>query len=383
MRECKRLGSRVYLVTSKKLENEDWPREAIDDIFFVGDDDENWDIDNLIKGASYLAREHNIDKIVPLDDFDLEKAARLREHLRVAGMGDTRTRYFRDKLAMRTKAQDENIPVPEFVHVLNYDRVRAYTSIVPPPWVLKPRSQASATGISKIHSTDQLWEKIHSLGDEQSHYLLERFVPGEIYHVDSIVYNNEVVFARAHKYGRPPMAVAHDGGIFITKNVEYGSDDEKQLLELNKGVLGAMGLLSGVSHTEFIKAESDGKFYFLETLARVGGAHIAEMLEASSGLNLWREWAKIETLDAEEDYTVPPHRNDNSGLIISLAKQEWPDTGAYSDPEIVWRLDLKNHAGMIVASQDAGRIQELLDQYTQRFYDDFHAYHPPSEKPSH
>ena len=43
----------------------------------------------------------------------------------------------------------------------------------------------------------------------------------------------------------------------------------------------AMGLLRGVSHTEFIKSKADGKFYFLETSARVGGANLAELVEAA------------------------------------------------------------------------------------------------------
>ena len=58
--------------------------------------------------------------------------------------------------------------------------------------------------------------------------------------------------------------------------------------------MSAFGLVRGVAHTEFIKSHNDGQFYFLETAARVGGANIAEMVEAATGINLWSEWAKIE-----------------------------------------------------------------------------------------
>lgn len=65
----------------------------------------------------------------------METAATLREHLRVPGMGLTTMRYFRDKLAMRMKALDGGIRVPDFVPVVNYSNVRYYLDHVPAPWV--------------------------------------------------------------------------------------------------------------------------------------------------------------------------------------------------------------------------------------------------------
>lgn len=370
MQEAHRLGCKIYLVTAKKLDKKPWPREILADVFYVEEDEDVWNIPNLVKGISYLARSIHFDRIVPLDDYDLEKASHLREHLRVAGMGDTRVRYFRDKLAMRAKAAEDGIDVPEFVHILNYDRIRAFCSIVPPPWVLKPRSQASATGILKINTMEQLWGEIDALGDDQSHYLLERYVPGDIFHVDSIVYDNKVVFSRAHKYGKPPMDVVA-GGIFSTSSVEYASEEEKQLLEINKRVSASMGLLHGVTHTEFIRSYEDGRYYFLETSARVGGAHIAEMVEASSGINLWREWARIEALAPESKYNVPNPESHYSCIIICLARQQFPDTSHYNDSEVVWRLQMDYHAGLILRSDSLERLQELQQSYVRRFSKDF------------
>lgn len=378
---CKRLGCRVSLLTAEKLAGEAWPRDAIDEMFFFPGDEQDWREEDLVKGISFLCRTRHFDRIVPLDDFDLEKAAFLREHLRVPGMGDTRTRYFRDKLAMRTQAREAGIPVPEFVHVLNHTRIDEFTRSVPAPWILKPRSSASAAGIRKIADRDALWAAIEELGDEQSFYLLERFVPGDIYHVDSVVHDGTVRFARAHRYTAPPFEVAHEGGIFATQNIPYGTPEETALLDLNKRVITAMGLRSGVSHTEFIRAE-DGTLFFLETSARVGGAHIAEMLEASSGINLWAEWARLETLPPGADYVLPPVRSDYSGVVISLARVEHPDTSAYDDPEIVWRLNKPYHAGLIVRSDRHERVSALLDAYARRFHEDFFAMIPAQDRPT-
>ena len=382
MRTCKSLGCKVLLLTSLDLKEEPWPRESLDDIFYIPEAGDKWSRSDLIKGVSYMARTVKFDKIVALDDFDLERAALLREHIRIPGMGDTRTRYFRDKLAMRTQALEAGIPVPPFVHVLNHARIHAFVQQTPAPWVLKPRSQASATGIKKVRSASELWHLVEALGDQQSFYLLEQFIPGNIYHVDSVVFDEAVVFERAHQYTAPPLEVAHEGGIFATMTVDYGSEDEQALLEMNKRVIKAMGLKAGVSHTEFIRDENEA-FYFLETSARVGGAHIAEMLEASSGINLWAEWAKIETLPAGAPYHVPVARQDHAGVIISLARQEKPDTSSFNDPEIVWRMSKKHHIGLIVQSAERARVKELLDDYALRIHQDHHASHPPADNPTY
>ena len=283
IRECRRQGCRVLLLTSHSLAGAEWPRESIDETFYIPDADKKWKIDDVLLGVSYMARTENIDRIVPLDDFDVETAATLREHLRVPGMGDTTARYFRDKLAMRMKAREEGLEVPDFIHVLNYWRLREFLDRVPPPWVLKPRSFAGSIGIKKIHSADEFWASVEHLGDQQSFYLLEQYVPGDIYHVDSIFYERELLFAIASRYGRPPMDVSHEGDIFTTRTLPRASDESRPLIALNEQVLNAFGLVRGVSHSEFIRGRDDGKLYFLETSARVGGAHISDLIEAATG----------------------------------------------------------------------------------------------------
>jgi len=382
MRECKEQGCRVLLLTSESLKDVYWPKDSIDEFFYIRDINKAWDMKDVIYGVSSVARKEKLDRIVALDDFDVEKAAALREHLRIPGMGDTTARYFRDKLAMRTQAASRGIPVPEFLHVLNHEEISKFAKKVKFPFIVKARLLAGAHGLTKVNNEEELWNRINELGDEQSFSLIERFVPGNIYHVDSIVYENEVRFALASKYGKPPFEVAHSGRVFTSRTVLRGSEIEQKLLALNEKVIKAMGLLKGVSHTEFIEADEDGKLYFLETSARVGGAHIADLVEAASGINLWREWAKIEILRSVGDYEYPQIKNNYAGIIQSLAKQEWPDLTNYNDPEVIWKLNKRFHAGLIIRSDNPERVEELLGAYTQRFYDDFFATAPMKEKPS-
>ncbi|MBI2833179.1 MAG: ATPase [Acidobacteria bacterium] len=283
---------------------------------------------------------------------------------------------------IRARAANFGLTVPDFVHVLNHDALRRYMARVPPPWLLKPPSEASAIGIRKISRPDELWPVLGELGDRQSYFLLERDVAGDVYHVDAIVAEREPVFGVASRYARPPMDVAHHGGVFITRTLGREEPDARALPALNRDVLRTLGFVRGVTHTEYIKGRDDGRFYFLETAARVGGANIVEVIEAATGVNLWAEWAKVEVRGEAGGYRPPPAREDYAGIIMSLARQQQPDTSAYTDPEIVRRTFKHHHAGMIVASSDPARVQQLLDEYSRRFYDDFFATAPLPSRPT-
>jgi hypothetical protein len=124
-----------------------------------------------------------------------------------------------------------------------------------------------------------------------------------------------------------------------------------------------------------------GQFVFLETSARVGGAFIVDTIEAATGINLWREWARIEVAGEDGAYAVPPYRDEYAGIALSLARQPHPDYSAYIDPEIVTRIRKHHHAGLIFSSPDPRRVEALIADYTTRFYRDFHATAPPPERP--
>lgn len=379
MRECKRQGCRVLLLTAEKLRDADWPRESLDDTFYLPAE---ISLADIVQAVTHLARTRKLDRIVALDEYDMETASTLREHLRVPGMGLTTMRYFRDKLAMRMKALDRGVRVPDFVPVFNHDDIRYYLDHVPGPWVLKPRQEASAIGIKKIHAGEELWPLLDQLGDKQSSYLLEKFVPGDVYHVDSVVSENEVVFANVSKYGKPPMNTAQRGGVFTTFTVERGGEADAGLRQINRDLVAALGLVRGVAHAEFIQAHADGQFYFLECAARVGGAYINEMVEAASGINLWREWARIEIASGDGSYRLPPVREEYAGVILSLARQEDPDTSGYNDAEVFLRIKKHHHAGLILRSPNPDRVGTLLENYAQRFAQEFLAVEPPREKPT-
>jgi carbamoylphosphate synthase large subunit len=379
-------GNQVYLVTNKKLEHKPWPRECLAEVFYLEKIENTSEVmDTLLAGVVNIFRQTKIDVIVALDDFDVEKAAMLRENFRINGMGQTTARYFRDKLAMRMQARSKNVHVPAFSALFHDIDITEFIQNTEGPWLVKPRSEASATGIKKVHNIDEAWQHIHSLGDFRHNYLIECFKPGDVYHVDALIVNSKIVFEQCSQYLNTPFEVAHGGGIFRSLTVDYESDDYAALCEVNKDVIAAFNMKNGVVHTEVIKNKETGEFYFLETASRVGGAHLAEMVEAATEINLWAEWAKIETAVFEKTkYTVPKRKQNYGGILVTLSSQQWPDYKIFTDKEICWTMNEEYHIGVILQNNKRETVIKLLDKYVQIISEKgLHASAPAPDKPTH
>jgi len=380
LRQCAEMGVKPTLLTVEKLRDAPWPREVLEDLALMPDGISR---QGLIRTVCWMARGRRFDRVIALDEFDLDATAQIRELTRIPGMGVTATAYYRDKLAMRTGASESGFLVPPFCRVLNYDDLREYMDSVPGPWLLKPRAEASALGIRRIESPEQLWRALDELGDEQTNFLLEQFIPGDIFHVDSILSDQKVVFSAVHQYGKPPMQVMHEGGVFSTRTVDRSGSDYSALTELNAKLAPSLGMMQGVTHAEYIRAKADGRFYFLEIAARVGGAFIADLVEFAAGVNLWREWARLEVAAVRgENYVVPGTLEKYAGSVLCLAKTAEPDTNGFDAPEIVLRMRKHHHAGLIVCSENPERVRTLVDHYAAEFAQRFLASMPPPDKPT-
>ena len=347
----KKLGNTVFLVTSEKLRHKPWPFDHIDEVFYMEGQDVDWNLEHLLLGVSNLMKNNKIDAVIALDDFDVEKATYLREQLRIDGMGQTTGRYFRDKLAMRMRAKSCGISNPSFCSLFNDHDINTFANNVAPPWVLKPRSEASAAGIIKVYDKESLWMHINEMGNNRFKYLVEQFRPGDVYHCDSLILNGKIIFSITSRYLATPMEISQGGGIFRSANIVYNSADDKAIKKCNEQIIKGFGLKHGAAHSEYIKCNDNDTIYFLETSSRVGGAHLAEMVAAASGINLWAEWAAIENaLVKDLDYELPKVRKEYAGIVLTLSKFEHPDLSSFSDEEVCFKVPLEYHAGLIVNS---------------------------------
>jgi biotin carboxylase len=268
----------------------------------------------------------------------------------------------------------------------NASQINDFLKTVPGPWIVKPRNEVSAFGIRKCETEGEVWDVLTDLDarntwrDHPSQFLIERFIEGRVFHVDSVVEDGKVRACGVSQYGTTPFEVTHYGGVFTSSIVPYRSEERKELEILNRALLMAFKYERGVSHAEFLQCSETGNFYLLEVACRVGGAYIANVLEHACGFNLWREWAKLETATLEKKYKLPKLRKEFAGITLALANTDEPDISGYSDEEIVYKIRKSKHVGMIFHSKTQKRVDELLDVYTERITADFLAVAPVKER---
>jgi biotin carboxylase len=382
LEECQEAGWHVTLITKDKLLDEPWAWTSLNEVKTVRDDAK---LEDYVRAVVNVAGNICVDKVVGLDEFDVLSSATAREHLQLGGMSYSHANRFRDKLTMRNLAAKGGIPCPEYIGAFNSDSINDYLKTVSAPWIVKPRNEVSAFGIRKCETQNQVWEVLGDLDkrntwrDHPSQFLIERFITGDVYHVDSIVNSGKVLTCGVSKYGTPPFSVTNQGGVYTSSTVPYASKERKELEKLNVKLLEAFEYEKGVTHAEFLHSKEDGKFYLLEVACRVGGAYTANVHDYASGFNLWREWARLELATDAKPYKLPKLRKEFAGIVLSLANTEHPETWEYNDEEIVYRVEKKKHVGLIVCAKKHERVQELLNSYAERIANDFLVIAPSRE----
>lgn len=383
LEEAHDAGWHVTLVTRKRLLEYPWPWAAINECKTVEDDAGVLD---YTRAVTNIAGSRAIDRVVGIDEFDVLTAAMTREHLDLPGMSRSFALRFRDKLTMRDIAHKAGIPCPEFIGAFNAEQITEFLNTVPAPWIVKPRHEVSAFGIRKCDTANDVWNVLNDLDsrnnwrDHPSQFLVERFIEGRVFHIDSVVENGKVKACGVSQYGTTPFKVSHYGGVFTSSIVPYKAKERRPLEKLNSDLLKAFKYERGVTHAEFLQSDADGKFYLLEVACRVGGAYIANVLEHACNFNLWREWAKLETATEEKPYKLPKLRKEFAGITLALAKVDEPDTSHYAHEEIVYKVNKPKHVGLIFRSPEQSRIEDLLEIYTERITNDFLAVAPVKER---
>ena len=376
-------GWRVTLVTRKNLLDLPWAWDAISEVRSVEEPAQPLD---YVRAITNIAGSEKIDRVVGLDEFDVITGALTREHLQLPGMTSSYLRRFRDKLTMRNVAAASGIPCPEFIGAFNENDINDFLARVPAPWIVKPRFEVSAFGIRKCETAEQVWGVLKDLDDRNnwrdhpSQFVIERFVEGRVYHVDSVVEGGKVRAAGVSQYGTTPFSVTHDGGVFTSSIVAYRASVRTSLETVNSQLLKAFEYDRGVTHAEFLQSAASGEIFLLEVACRVGGAYIANVLEHACGFNLWREWAKLETATKDHPYKLPKLRKEHAGVALALANTEEPNTEHYTDDEIVYRVKKSRHVGLIFHSKKQKRIEALLAAYSERIANDFLAVAPAKER---
>jgi hypothetical protein len=302
------------------------------------------DTDNIVAAAR---RCHSIlgsvDVVLALSEFDLLTAAHVREALSAPGHDVAATLLFRDKVRMKRALEKNGIPFPRYRAVDSVDEVASFASDHDGAIVVKPRMGAASTDCYIIQpGADPAGELA---GKDLSHYEVEEFVAGPIWHVDGLMHHDKPAFAIASRY----LNTCYD----FAQGTELGSIVQRgpradQVVEFAIQCLTGLGLSDGAFHIEVI--EGPEGLVFLEVGARIGGGEIPFVCRDVYGVDLVGDWIRI--ILGDEPQTVPSigihehagflmlpepvgrrlrSRTSLLGRISGLYAEELPDVGHLFD----------------------------------------------------
>jgi hypothetical protein len=142
--------------------------------------------------------------VIALHEFDLIRAARLREYLHIEGQVVSSTLEFRNKWIMKQKLQKKGTSVAPMALIRTGLELDRFIQEQGYPIVVKPVDGAGSIQTYVLHNQEELEDYLAQTIPLQ--LLAEKYVTGGYFHVDGWVENGEVKLITASQYQNAPLA---------------------------------------------------------------------------------------------------------------------------------------------------------------------------------
>lgn len=243
-------------------------------------------------------------------------AAALREALGVPGMSRKQVELFRDKPSMRAAVAAAGLRAPRTVRVHSRAELREAALFTGFPLILKPVAGAGSADTHRIDSTEQLEAMIRLV--DRMELSCEEFVTGDELTYDTICLNGKPVYesvsyylpnvldARNHEWVSPITMTVRD----LSHPAVAGG------IELGRAVLKALGMGTGFTHMEWFR-NAAGDAVFGEIASRSPGACMVDLMNYTSDIDLFREWARVV---CHGQFVADATRRFNTAIIFKRAQ---------------------------------------------------------------
>ncbi|QNP67876.1 ATP-grasp domain-containing protein [Streptomyces genisteinicus] len=232
---------------------------------------------------------HSVDPVHRLTNFtekDTEKTAAIGLALDLPWHSPRTVRAVADKCAMRRTLADAGVgeTLAEVVHdaegILKVADRSGY------PLICKPVRGVASKGVTRVDGPDDIpralaWGAVGAGDLDSPDLLVEPFLSGEEYSVESVSEDGEhLVVGITRKLSEPDHFVE----IGHVVPAPLPDADEDRIASTVRAMLTALGVRTGVTHTEVIVAP--GAVHIVETHLRPAGDEIPELWARVSGVDL-------------------------------------------------------------------------------------------------
>jgi biotin carboxylase len=289
-------GDLILLASQEKLDSQ---QESLDDFqryFRHAEAFRRYDMNGAIElRAIELHAQYRFAHIIAMAEFDIERAARLRERLQLAGQTCASAFIYRDKVAMKEACHSGGIPVAHYAPVdtpldlLNFVAAGGY------PVIVKPRNGAASVDATVLRC-DQDSEAFLAQGlvrdlSYRPNLIVEEFITGDMYHIDGLVIDQTLVLAW-------PSAYTVDG-LGYTRGEALGSillapanPLRTRLQDLVRQTITVLPTPTCMTFHAEVFHTPDDRLLLCEIASRTGGARINDVMTHAFSVNLNEAWVR-------------------------------------------------------------------------------------------
>ncbi|MFI6048905.1 acetyl-CoA carboxylase biotin carboxylase subunit family protein [Streptomyces violascens] len=249
-----------------------------------------------------LARERPFTHIVTDNEYDLERAARMRESMGIPGQSTRSALSFRDKAVMKEVAS-RTVPTAAFARLDSVVELTGFIAEFGYPVVVKPVKQGGSRDISVLRGEDDL--VAFSRTPWREDLMVEEFVEGQMYHVDAVL-GDGFRFVASSRYLRSCL------GVFSGENsgsLQLHPEDAfaKRLEEFFDRTLDAFEVPPTSAYHLEVFHTPDDELVLCEIASRVGGDRIPALTRATYGVDLHTAALRLSCdLPVDPPATTPP-----------------------------------------------------------------------------
>lgn len=250
------------------------------------------------------------------------------------------------KSHMRNRLKENNVPIPEYHAVSDYEAFKEAVWKLNGYCIVKPADNAGSRGVqlvdvreylteavANVHAAESKLQEMYAYSKENSRngiVMVEEFMNGPEVSVESMTVDGETqILTITDKYITPPpyfVELAHCEPSMLAEEVQ------EQIKKVTLQAVKAIRLQNGPSHTE-IKVTKDGP-KVVELAARLGGDFItSRLVPLSTGIDM--VGASVELAAGEK---INISRKWNKGAVIHFIQAGEGIVEKITVPEEVYRL---------------------------------------------
>ena len=231
--------------------------------------------------------------VIATDDHVVELAARIAQHLGLAGNPPEASRYARRKDLARARLAAQGVSVPRH-QVLRFTEIEA--GALPAcgfPVVLKPLSLSGSRGVIRadeagaFRTAARRIERIVAASgdpDTRSKVLVEQYIPGREFALEALLTDGRLEPLALFDKPDPLEGPYFEETYYITP-ARVDTATRQRLLETTVAACAAYGLVHGPIHAE-LRVDAHGRPWILEVASRTIGGHCGQLLRFGTGHGL-------------------------------------------------------------------------------------------------